>query len=406
MGRAVSGEDGSVSLSYSPDLGIKGSADASLVPVVRPIVVGLPPEARPTVALPENDAPRDEDVGPFFLTAKHDDYYPLEPVPVGSGGAPVVVRMARGARLEGAFVGRSTRDVLDRLRLVVEGPAANAEPIPLLHEVDAFGRRVAAIDADGKFSVGGLRPGALKATVVATDSESDVATIDDVEVVAGRDVDDPRLKGLDLDRLLSDVRVTVRDGDGTPVRDAVVSERWNGSLTWARREVDGDGSVVLRRFGETSRVVVTATGRAGVDLGRPTEDVVATLRPEIRRRVVMVLPEPLEFLRKTHRLSASLQRVPVGPEDDEILQLLGVDLLAPSPNGGEFGSANTVAAIVRSPGEYRAVLETRRIPDAPVAAPFPLRSTVVVDQGDDDVRIVLALDPESVVAVLRLLKQL
>jgi hypothetical protein len=342
--------------------------------------------------------PRDAE-GPLFVRASHGSYFLVEAVPLRTESS-VVLRMGRGGGLTGSFHCGGAAGAAQRIEVVVSGPAVAGTRTDSVDPKDAAAR-LAYVGSDGGFQLTGLRPGSATVAFRARGAETPIHVVPDVAVIAGTNVEDARLKNVDLSSHFGVVRVTVRDPEGRPITDAQVSDRSNGAYEWTRRGVDSQGVALVPKIGAPAKVVVGAPGRAGCDLGRPDSDRVVVLQKAIECRVRIELPKDVEIPSAPYGLSASLQWKSESEEGDDG-PWGGVEALDPEPSGSSFGADRSYVCVVRTPGTYTLALYlTRNDGNMRTAFHAGDPTTVVVSPGETKLVLEAPFDRETIAAHLK-----
>lgn len=145
-------------------------------------------------------------------------------------------------------------------------------------------------DADGRFLLRGLKPGAYRVFVRDDQGWNEVASVSGVLVKAGERTNDVRLDPIDLSGRMRTVKLSILEVDGTPYQGEVYA-----LLT--RRDPDGDrteyvqvkqGSASVIFENEPPSISITAPGRLGVFIERLDGDRSVTL--EEAPKLTFVLP--------------------------------------------------------------------------------------------------------------------
>jgi hypothetical protein len=357
------------------------------------------------------DAPLNDLDGPFRIAAFHAAHYPSD-ASVPSRETPIVVRVARGGGLRGRFAAAAAPYARYRFEVVVSGPAVDSLPIKVARNVEELRRRFAAIDEDGGFLIDGLAPGTAVVTVREAGVEGTPIVEAEVEIAAGRIAEDPRLQDVDPPIAGPPLRISVRDEEGKPVPDAIVSELaeakssgWDGEAysrrEWRRHSVDRDGVAFVPRRARPLFLTASAPSRGAIGLGRTANDAVVVLPPQIDCVVAFVLPEDLAIPPPPYLLYLSLHWRSTTSDDDETVFDDGLGLVETGFPMAALGEERVAVFKVRTQGTFEVRLWTGRAEGSSRSTSLADRFPVVVGPTDKDLRIELSPDVEKIARSLR-----
>ncbi len=194
---------------------------------------------------------RGEGKGPFMLVAQKESFAASEAATIeaGQSGLRLVLRgagsVAASVKLP-AFL--ETRWVKGRLFDAASREAGRRDATP---------ERTKACTDDGALEFHDLLPGAYSFELEAGPLDPAVV-VDGIVVVAGETTRDPRLQQISLAAKLVEIDVTVVDGSGRPIEDAIVSAIAPRGMTRGRKAGAGISRVAIDARGQT--IAATATG--------------------------------------------------------------------------------------------------------------------------------------------------
>lgn len=147
-------------------------------------------------------------------------------------------------------------------------------------------------DADGRFLLRGLKPGAYRVFVRDDQGWNEVASVAGVLVVSGQRTRDVRLDPIDLSGRMRTVKLSILEVDGTPYAGevyALLTRRdANGERTEYVQVRQGSASVLFEL--EPPSISITAPGRMGVFIERLDSDRSITLEEAPKLTFVLAPP--------------------------------------------------------------------------------------------------------------------
>jgi len=217
-------------------------------------------------------------------------YLPLEPIEFAIGTKGLEVPLIQGGSVTATVkVDRGTAPATLQARLVPTSGQPDHErgwDDPLRGESDYRGGR-------GTGELGyrwkGLRPGVYRLEIGPKGMKEPPIMVANVQVTAGRETRDPRLKGLDLRGKLRQVTLTIQTPDGKPLKwlgQSTVLIRPPGKLTDLEgQSIDRQGQVKLVLGTEPLRVLVIVQGYAVKDVDGILTDTTIRLDPPLQIEV-------------------------------------------------------------------------------------------------------------------------
>jgi hypothetical protein len=279
------------------------------------------------------------------LSASKDGYWGANPVRIEPGAKDVVLRVHRGASLEGSLV------------QAAEGPTDSKLVVRAILEADDGEQRSqgaegwGAVRRDGSFGVSGLRAGAFTVTLQLERELFILAEVRGVKLEAGETTRDPRLQKIDCSGF-GTVTITAVDAAGGILHGAQAAEIADAPVGRnARRAVAGEqgtGAIKLWVRRRPTDVKVGAMGYRPQIARAVGSDRRVVLEKGIPIRVV--LSDPVEV---PHGVFASLdlEAEAVAAESPE---LAAPDLVACHAGASVPKSTRELKFRMSEPGRYRA----------------------------------------------------
>jgi len=162
----------------------------------------------------------------FDLDVGKEGYSLPEVVTLDSGAEELRFVLTRGGNLKGS-VSAANSGWLAALELVA--PSASGVELPTrvatLQQPNAVGRtaqlRPQSLREGTPFGWAGLPPGTYRVLVTKGENPEPVLVVDDLVVVAGETLEDPRITNLNLSALMPSIEIEVFGPDGKPLSQAV-----------------------------------------------------------------------------------------------------------------------------------------------------------------------------------------
>ena len=287
------------------------------------------------------------------LFAEADGRYCSDGVVFAESARDVRIVMQKGGGFAGSFVAGTNAAVLQDVSVSVGGPAA----APLLTN------RWSERNGEDKlylrgvlFSEKRLMPGPARIRIRHSALAEPILTVD-LEIRAGEIVRDPRLKDIDLKKLMSVRTLTVVDVEGRPIAAAKIHVAGKDT-DWNKLSVDAKGIGVVPASGEDPHVVVTAEGYRGAEIMKLGSDQRVVLVAEPPTKIIVRLkagvPAPKAGLRcEVHLSAVTAVRPSDGSDadderqDDEEHRLRShplrpdIDFVSEDPVVGAMGTVST-----------------------------------------------------------------
>lgn len=189
------------------------------------------------------------------------------------------------------------------------------------------------------------------------DVTTELLVIDNLRFVAGRAVDDSRLRDIDLSAFVQPSTIRVRDESGDPVTTAVVHYRAadvGDDATWADVNVTDEGVATLLSTAPRTAVMVVAPGYRTVTRAIASGDTEITLARVPMTEVTIAVREDSPYPAPPYHLTAEL--VWFGPLGDQGGDDDGDPWWA-DPRGidgfdDEFGADRSTTISAWEPGRY------------------------------------------------------
>ena len=262
--------------------------------------------------------------------------------------------------------------------------------------------RAIAPDYFGSFSAPSLVPGSYAVTVASLPRRETLAHFEGVDVPAGGDTHDPRLRSIDLSSRAEPCTVRVTGADGEPVAGAAVWTRCEGPMSehgpsWAETSTDSRGEVRIATFGSPLRVLAGARGLRFAEAGGVRDVVELRLVPASEREVVVRLVSRVSL--PPPPLSVGLGLVWSGTAERPVT---GFTRFADPRNRGRgfptIDADRTARFRVSEPGRYTARLHVFRSEGSGGsggAADAATSTEVLVGDGLGPYEILVSIDDEG-----------